>query len=242
MGSASRGVLRRDIAPGKGRADAATRARRDTAHDGRGRSTGGVKSRNHRAICAQHPGVLIDALLDPSRAPAVRRRLARALSACRSQQVADGLLLVAEDPLPELRAQCARSLLRIRRQRAEVRLDAERVFDLVRAELTYPAPDLRHVFTLLSLILPREPLQIAFKSLHSSDRRLRGTALEYLEGVLPPQIRQKLWPFLVRSRRDAAPRQKEEIVADLLRSNSSVTLLKLAGKMNQQELAGFSGV
>jgi hypothetical protein len=42
---------------------------------------------------------------------------------------------------------------------------------------------LAHVFTLLSLVLPREPLQIAFRSLHSEDEHLQGTALEYLEGV-----------------------------------------------------------
>ena len=32
--------------------------------------------------------------------------------------------------------------------------------------------------------------------LHTSDPVLRGTALEYLEGVLPPDIRDRLWPFL----------------------------------------------
>ncbi len=46
-----------------------------------------------------------------------------------------------------------------------------------------PSQSLAHVFTLLSLVLPREPLQIAFRSLHADDRQLRGTALEYLEGV-----------------------------------------------------------
>ena len=140
-------------------------------------------------VADQHPGALIDALLDPSRAPAVRRRLARALSACRSQQVADGLLLIAEDPSPELRAQCARSLLRIRRQRAEVKLNAERVFDLVGAELTHPAPDLRHVFTLLSLVLPVRPLRAAYRGLRGNDPHARGTAMEYLHGILPKDIR-----------------------------------------------------
>ena len=57
---------------------------------------------------------------------------------------------------------------------------------------------LSHVFSLLSLVLPREPLQIAFQGLQSSDRQLRGTALEYLEGVLPSAIRAGLWPLLVR--------------------------------------------
>lgn len=142
----------------------------------------------HR-VADQHPGALIDALLDPSREPAVRRRLARALSACRSQQVADGLLLAADDPSPELRAQCARSLLRIRRQRAEVKLDAERVFDMVRGELAQPVQDLRHAFTLLALILPVQPLRAAYRGLRGNDPHARGTAMEYLHGVLPKDIR-----------------------------------------------------
>ena len=57
---------------------------------------------------------------------------------------------------------------------------------------------LAHVFTLLSLVLPQEPLQIAFRSLQTDDEQLQGTALEYLESVLPAQIRFRLWPFLER--------------------------------------------
>lgn len=52
---------------------------------------------------------------------------------------------------------------------------------------------LEHVFSLLAAILPREPLRIAFRSLHTEDRRLRGLALEYLESVLPAATRVKLW-------------------------------------------------
>ena len=55
---------------------------------------------------------------------------------------------------------------------------------------------LPHVFTLLSLVLPAEPLQVAFRGLHADDDNLRGTALEYLDGVLPPTIRARLWPSL----------------------------------------------
>ena len=55
---------------------------------------------------------------------------------------------------------------------------------------------LAHVFTMLSLVLPAEPLQIALRGLHAEDQNLRGTALEYLESVLPPMIREPLWPFL----------------------------------------------
>ena len=35
-----------------------------------------------------------------------------------------------------------------------------------------------------------------FAACHTDDQNLQGTALEYLEGVLPPPIRDRLWPFL----------------------------------------------
>lgn len=143
-------------------------------------------------VADRHPGALIDALLDPSRDPAVRRRLARVLSVCRSQKVADGLLMAAEDPLAELRAQCARSLFRIRRRYADIRLDAERMLDLARTELARDAADLRHVFTLLSFVVPIRPLRAAYRGLRGDDRRARGTALEYLHGILPKDIRTRL--------------------------------------------------
>jgi hypothetical protein len=140
-------------------------------------------------VADNHSGALIDALLDPSRSSVVRRRLARVLSASRSQVVADGLLMAMEDPLPELRAQCGRSLFRIRRRCADLRFDGDRMLDLVRAELARGATDLRHVFTLLSFVLPVQPLRAAYRGLRGTDGRARGTALEYLYGVLPKDIR-----------------------------------------------------
>ena len=82
---------------------------------------------------------------------------------------------------------------------------------------------LAHVFTLLALVLPPEPLRVAFAGLHATDQALRGTALEYLDAVLPPEIRERLWPFLEDERRRRPPaRPRDEIVADLLRSNASI--------------------
>jgi hypothetical protein len=143
-------------------------------------------------VADRYPGALIDALLDPSRDVVVRRRLARVLSVSRSQNVADGLLMAAEDPLAELRAQCARSLFRIRRRCVDIRLDGERMLDLARVELARDAADLRHIFTLLSFVAPVGPLRAAYRGLRSGDRRARGTALEYLHGVLPKDIRTRL--------------------------------------------------
>jgi hypothetical protein len=84
---------------------------------------------------------------------------------------------------------------------------------------------LGHVFTLLSLVTPAVPLRIAFRGLHTDDQSLRGTALEYLEGVLRPDIRDRLWPFLEDSRpKSAGGRPREQVLEDLLRSNQSIRL------------------
>jgi hypothetical protein len=89
---------------------------------------------------------------------------------------------------------------------------------------TRAGESLAHVFTLLALVLPREPLQMAFRSLHTDDDQLRGTALEYLEGVLPAAIRQRLWPFIEPRAASRTTRPRDEVIADLLRSNHSIVL------------------
>jgi len=87
---------------------------------------------------------------------------------------------------------------------------------------------LEHVFTLLALILPPEPLRLAYHGLHTMDRNLRGTALEYLESVLPERVRQRLWPFLEpEGRRDqggVGSRQPDQVLQDLLASRESIVL------------------
>jgi hypothetical protein len=55
---------------------------------------------------------------------------------------------------------------------------------------------LEHVFTVLGLALPAEPLRIALHAVQTDDRELRGTALEYLESILPADVRAQLWPLL----------------------------------------------
>ena len=142
-----------------------------------------------RLVADRYPGAMIDALLNPATGPAVRRRLARVLSACRSQIVADGLLMALDDELLEIRVQSARSLFRIDRRSPEVRIDPERVFDLVRSELERGESDLGHLFTLLAFVVSVGPLRAAYRGLRSRDSRAKGTALEYLHGILPKDIR-----------------------------------------------------
>ena len=207
-----------------------------------------------RKVAEERVGELIDALLDPNQPFAVRRRLARVFSICVSQRAVDGLLLALDDMRFEVRFQCGRSLAAILDRNNLVRINRELVFEVVRREVAVGKPiweghrlldrvddeqrsfvdeflkdragqSLAHVFTLLSLVLPTEPLKISYRGLHTDDPRLRGTAVEYLEGVLPPDIRDRLRPFLAEGTGLAGPaRPRDEIVADLLRSNQSIML------------------
>jgi ATP:ADP antiporter, AAA family len=217
-----------------------------------------------RKVAEERVGELTDALIDPNQDFAVRRRLARVFSVCVSQRAVDGLTLGLDDLRFEVRFQCARSLSAIFERNPLNRINSARILEVVLREVAVGQPvwegrrlldaletdapsfagdvvrdragqSLAHVFTLLSLVLPREPLQVAFRGLHTDDQNLRGTALEYLEGVLPPSIRERLWPFLEDRRPvSRAPRSRDEILADLLRSNQSIL-------MNLEELKRPAG-
>jgi AAA family ATP:ADP antiporter len=206
-----------------------------------------------RRVAEEHVGELVDALINPNQPFAVRRRLARVFSVCVSQRAVDGLLLGLEDQRFEVRFQCGRSLAAVLEKNGLIRIERERIFEVVRREALVSRPvwesqrlldkpeedrrsfvddflktragqSLAHVFTLLSLVLPATPLQIAFRLLHMDNRVLRGTALEYLEEVLPPDIRDRLFPFLGGAEEPRPRRARDEIVAELLRSNESMQL------------------
>jgi hypothetical protein len=227
-------------------------------------------SRALRKVSEEHVGELTDALLDPNQPFAVRRRLARVFSTCVSQRAVDGLVLGLEDLRFEVRFQCGRSLAAIHDKNPRIRIDRDRIFDAVRREVAVGRPvwesqrlldgvdhpeqpafvdeflkdragqSLAHVFTLLSLVLPTAPLQIAYRGLHTNDPGLRGTALEYLEGVLPPDIRERLWPFVGGEPAAASPRTREAILEDLLRSNDSI-MLNLEELRRRAKSAGTAG-
>jgi HEAT repeat protein len=163
-----------------------------------------------RKVAEERIGELTDALLDPNHSVQVRSRIARVLAIGVSQRAVDALLLGLDDGCFEVRFQAARSLAAVVNRNSLVRVDRDRICEVVSREVTVGDPagqNLGHIFTLLSLVLPREPLQIAFRSLQSDDRQLRGTALEYLEQILPVEIRVSLWPSLAVRRRPAADLQ-----------------------------------
>lgn len=184
-------------------------------------------------VARAHVGQLVDALIDPGSDFAVRRRIPRLLAGCRGARVVDGLTQGFADDRFEVRFRCARALAHVLEREPGLRTDRDRIFDAIQREAAVgreawdaqlvldqlddraseDADDellreragrsLEYVFALLSLVLPQEPLRIAYRGLHAGDRILRGTALEYLESVLPRAVREVLWPYLDT---DAEPR------------------------------------
>jgi hypothetical protein len=78
------------------------------------------------------------------------------------------------------------------------------------------------VFTLLSTALDREPMQTAYWALLGDDAALRGTALEYLENILPDEVSRALWPHLgVRAPSARTARPTDQIAQELLRTSDT---------------------
>jgi len=198
---------------------------------------------------------LVAALLDPEEEFTVRRRLPLVLAAAPLQPVIDGLLTGLQDQRFEVRYRCGLALHKLLSEDRALRIDPDAVVAAVLREVTVdrrvweshrlldrdedeewsPIFDtvlrdradrgLQHVFTVLALILPKRPLQLAFRGLFASDTQVRGTALEYLETTLPQAVRRALWPFLEDTRKTAPPRRsREEVVQDLLASEATIAL------------------
>jgi hypothetical protein len=201
-----------------------------------------------RRLAPRATGQLLDALLDPEQEAAVRRRIARVLRSASNPRAVSGLLQALDDPAFDVRRECGLTLLRLTERDVSLAVPRDAVFAAAVRELREGAPSwgaepeargeesspgarahtprergLAHVFTLLSLVMEREPLQIALLAVVGPDSTLRGTALEYLETVLPDDVRRALWPH-VGARAAASPlpsRPPDQVVEDLMRSRET---------------------
>ena len=175
---------------------------------------------------AAHVGLLTDALLDPETDFAIRRRVPRILATLPNRRALEGLVSGLDDTRFEVRYQCSRAIHRLVSRNAESRASIRRVcwpssnarsrsrpqiwhghrlIDQVDREEDSESADppstqeqrnLEHVFSLLSVVLPEDPLNVALHGIRSDDVGLRGVAIEYLESVLPPSIWARLWLLL----------------------------------------------
>jgi hypothetical protein len=179
-----------------------------------------------RTVADRVAGELTDTLLDPLAPFTVRRRIARVMSSCTTQRAVDGLVLGLGDDRFEVRYQCGLALLRITRDAAALLVAKHAVLAAVKREVLLErklweqkppletaedaaetgfvdaflrdrtSRSLEHVFAILSLVFEREPMRLALRALSGDDEKLRGTALEYLEQVLPTDVKSPLFPFL----------------------------------------------
>ena len=165
-------------------------------------------------------GQLTDALLDPDLPVTTRGRLPGVMEVMHSPRAVDGLMQGLRGGEFAVRYSCARALSRMIQRSPDLMIVPEAVFAIAEAELaaddevwhrqTHHSaghligvdeaaadervnPSLQHLFTVLSLTLDGTALDSALRSLIGDDAAARGTALEYLENVLPMPVRNALW-------------------------------------------------
>ncbi|MEO7094717.1 MAG: hypothetical protein ABI175_15775, partial [Polyangiales bacterium] len=218
-----------------------------------------------RAVAPRAVGAMGDALLDHQESPDVRRRLPIALRAAPTQRTCDVLEMALFDPSFEVRYQVGVALVHVTKSTKGLRIDEPAIIEAIVREVetdkaTWESrlelePEdegddfefmesylrlktsrgLQYIFALLSLILDREPIQLAFRALSTDDDDLRGTALEYLENVLPERVHDALWPFLGDHRAFRPPRRERATVVEQLvgRGEAIASILEAMRKQNK---------
>jgi hypothetical protein len=172
-------------------------------------------------------GELVSALLDPATPDVVRRRLPMALKSCASTIARDGLRDGLASDGFEIRLRCSRALLDLTDEHAELQEPFPQALALAQQELAGgdQMPRAReHVFNLLALALEREPVQIAARAFATDDKYVRGTALEYLETVLPAPLFSAFQPLLTTGPAPVRRREPAAARAELLRAGATMTV------------------
>jgi len=215
-------------------------------------------------------GQLGDRLADPKCDFAIRRRIPSLLLALGGSRAMEALLTGLQDERFEVRFRCARALDELLCRKPELKVPAEAVYAAVERELSVDqnlwksrrllaeqAPlealphlddvlkeradrSLEHLFSLLALVLPREPLKAAFRSLHAEDEALQALALEYLDGVLPAGLGAKLRALLERPA-GRETRRVEEVVEALLESHASIEMSLVRRMELERRQSGSAG-
>jgi ATP/ADP translocase len=177
---------------------------------------------------ARAAGEMVSALQDPGTRDVIRRRLPLALKSCPSEIARDGLLAALHDSDLEIRLRSGRALLALTDEHPELLQPFPAVLALVERDLKNGGDTHRvreHVFNLLALALEREPMRIAARALMTEDVYVRGTALEYLETVLPAPLFSALRPLVAAPEPPSARRRPAgEVRADLIRAGMTMTV------------------
>lgn len=184
----------------------------------------------------------------------IRRRIPKVLAEIDDPAAETGLLAGLSTRRFEVRYRCGVALARRSKNRGLEVADARRqIWEAITGELNRERPiwelqqlldarpgsdelvadkvygrgelSLEHTFRLLSLVLDPEPIRTAFHGIVLSDDKLKSISLEYLEQVLPEDVRDHLWPFIgdiSDFQREQQSRGMDEVVADLLRTGATL--------------------
>lgn len=169
-------------------------------------------------------GQLADALLDAEGvSPTVRRRLVRVIANAGGPWAAAALASALEDPDFDVRRQVVRGLEEISESGVDAPIGRTPALAAAARELDGsdgPAdPDrVDHVLRLLGLVFDREAFRLARAALSQADAKLHGTALEYLDNVLPTAIKMTLFAVLPSQPGLRSQRVERELIDELRRT------------------------
>ena len=197
---------------------------------------------------------LTSLLADESADFVIRRRLPRVLAHISAVAADDALVSALEANRFEIRYRAAVALARRRRLGlpASSNRTEERVWRAIRTELgrgravwelarllddVDPDPfverrlgergqlSLEHMFRMLGLVEDSEAIRSAWKAILADQPEARSFALEYLDQVLPKDVRNRLWPFIgdmSADRKRRAIRPLDDVLADLVRTGATL--------------------
>jgi len=184
----------------------------------------------------------------------IRRRIPRVLARVGGIEADDALLDALSANRFEVRYRAAIALVRRRRRGLPTSNRDERaiIWRAIRAEVGRERPvwelqklldepdddqlvarrvgvrgelSLEHTFRLLSLVLEPETVRAAFHGVILDDEKLKSFALEYLEQVLPDDVRRRLWPFIgdiSDHQRQRSLRPIDDVVSDLMTTGATL--------------------
>lgn len=193
-------------------------------------------------------------LLDEGGDFVVRRRIPQVLTKIPQEEADWALVGGLSARRFEVRYRCAVALAWRRRKRRPSAAGAEsRIWEAIRSEVRHERPiwelqrllderpsgdefvddrvygrgelSLEHTFRLLALVLDPAPIRTAFHGVVLEDARLKSVSLEYLEQVLPPDVRDRLWPFIgdiSEFQRRSTARGVGTVVDDLLKTGATL--------------------
>jgi AAA family ATP:ADP antiporter len=203
-----------------------------------------------KRIAPANTGALLDAALQTRTPLPVRRTLCQILGRLSTQRSVNGLVELLLDGNFELRFRAAASLLRIHRTNPAIRLPRALILEVAEREAAYcrklwrshdsvdqrlsrteasqskqgrrVAQGLTFISTLLLILHDQEAMTVAFRGLADGGLGQRGTALEYLENVLPSSLFVELRPLIEDSRLTGRRvTSRSEMLAEIVRSESS---------------------